>query len=113
MESGMKKLLLSVALLFSLTALARQSKLAPDLPQNANDGVDVIVRYTALPDQGRLDRIGQHGGRVVARLDIAKAVLVHMPASKLADLASDPDVAYISPDRPVAATSWFAALRGG
>src|SRR5581483_3385817 len=77
-------------------------KIAPDASSNNSDDViNVIVQYNVPPAQKHRDRIQQHQGKVQQDLGLVNGIAAAMPASKLSDLANDPDVAYISPDRPV------------
>src|ERR1019366_7057314 len=52
--------------------------------------------------------IAQRGGRLQRNLELVNSVVYTLPASALASLENDPDVAYVSPARPVAATLDYA-----
>jgi len=97
----MKATTISVLLLASL-AWGNDQKLAPELKgrQPANS-VDVIVQYKITPAKKHRDTIAAHGGLVKQHLGNVKGLLVTLPAWRVAELSNDPDVAYISPDRPV------------
>ena len=94
--------LVSVLLVFGTSAWGNDHKLSPDLkgPHSA-DAVDVIVQYKIAPAQKHRDRIAAHGGLVKQHLHAVKGLLATVPASRLRELSNDPEVAYVSPDRPV------------
>jgi serine protease AprX len=86
-----------LAALFGSASLGfgQPSKLAPDLDgRDPEARVNVIVQYKQLPQQRHIDAVLARGGRHLKTLNV-----------ELADLAKDPDVAYVSPDRPVSAAS--------
>src|ERR1017187_6692186 len=70
--------------------------------------VTVIVRYTHQPEARHHLNIARRGGRVQRNLELVNSVVYTLPASALADLENDPDVEYVSPDRPLAATLDYA-----
>jgi serine protease AprX len=94
---------LFLILLMSLPAWAgNNSKLSPELEgQSAGVNVDVIVQYRTQPTDQHEARIQSHGGALKAHLHGVNGFAVSLPATSLAALSSDPDVKYISPDRPV------------
>ena len=61
----------------------------------------MIVQFKIAPTQKHLDRIDAHGGIVKQPLKSVKGLLVSVPASRLRNLSNDPDIAYVSPDRPI------------
>jgi serine protease AprX len=85
-------------------------KFAPDLAPvlqrveqgaSAQETVNVIVQYRQAPrteQEGRVQRLGAH---VNHRLAVVKAIAVTIPASALAALEADPEVASIHLDHPV------------
>jgi len=94
-------------LLFLAAALsgAADRRLAPDIQGYApEDTVRVIIRYRVAPQPRHRDLVTKRGGLHKATLDAINAEAFEVPASELADLANDPDVDYISPDRPVRGT---------
>lgn len=96
------KLLLVMVIVLGSVAWANDRKLSPELKgQRSGDTVDVIVQFKAAPTQKHHDKIAAHGGLVKQRLGAVKGLLITIPASRLHVLSNDPDVAYISPDRPV------------
>ena len=91
---------LSVGVAFSAPA-----KISKDLQgRNASDQVDVIVQFNQVPTAHHHQRVFRRGGTLKRELGQFHGAAYRVPASALADLAADPDVAYISPDRPVQST---------
>jgi hypothetical protein len=62
----------------------------------------VIVQFTTPPTQRHLDKIGNRGGRIMHDLSVVNGLHVTMTPAQVDDLAEDPEVTYISPDRSVA-----------
>jgi len=101
---------LTIVLVAPLAMVAQSNaagKLSPELrdKQTHQGPVQVIVQFKHalnLSDQGK---IRAQGGVVNAELGIVKGVAAILPASALAMLASDNEVAYISPDRPLKSTA--------
>src|SRR6185437_10443705 len=102
----------------STLALAASSKISPDLQSvDPNSNVRVIVQYSQMP---AMTSSGQNpgllggllggvvggvvnlvGGVVNVVFSVLHAVVYTVPASSLQSLASDPNVTYISLDRPL------------
>ena len=97
----------AVLLLVPLSLLAqRDSKLAPELKNSSGRPVvNVIVQFTQTPTTRHHQKIISHGGTVHRVLGLIKSGAYSVPASALSDLTNDPEVAYISPDRPVFSTN--------
>ena len=92
---------LSLLLLGSIV-WAKDDKLSPDLKVLHSTGpVDVIVQFKVAPAQKDRDRIAAHGGVVKQHLSTVRGLLVSLPVSRLKLLSNDPEVAYVSPDRPI------------
>ena len=66
-----------------------------------NATVDVIVQYKHKPGDTQFSRIRNRNGIIRNHLDVVNGAALTVPVSELSDLDSDPDVAYVSPDRPV------------
>ena len=116
---------LAVLILTASFAFARNPKIAPDL-----DGIDraanadVIIQFKHVPTEAHHLKVRQQGGMLRAPFELIKGGLYTVPARALEPLANDPEVAYISPDRPVgamldltadavnAAAAWQANLDG-
>ncbi len=69
--------------------------------RNAGETVDVIVQFNQPPTEKHHQKVKAKGGAWKENLNLVNGGVYSLPASALEDLASDPDVAYISPDRPV------------
>ncbi len=83
------------------------NKFSADLQQRtagANSMVTVIVQYRRMPDNASLRTMQLGGAAIKSKLHTIRAVTMRVPASMLANLANDPNVAYITPDRPVSMT---------
>ena len=101
MKMTATSLLLSVTLFGSL-AWGNDHKLSPELKgRHSGDAVDVIIQFKVVPGQKHRDRIAAHGGFVKQHFLTVKGFLVTLPASRVQALSNDPDIAYISPDRPI------------
>lgn len=86
-------------------AFAGSSKLSQDLMgQNGSAPVDVIVQFNQVPLAAYHQKVLSRGGTLKQELGQFKGAAYTMPATALAELASDPDVLYISPDRPLHST---------
>ena len=68
---------------------------------NSSQNVEVIVQYKVHPTAAHHGRVAERGGKLLHQFEHVKAAHYSVPASSLAELANDPDVAYISPNRPV------------
>ena len=99
------KLTFSLGLVLIATAgliPAADTKIAPDLMRQAEGNADVIVQYSVAPTASHHEKVLRRGGVLKADLSgIIKAAAYSIPTSALADLADDPDVVYIAPDRPL------------
>ena len=97
-----KRFSVLLLVLFAELAFARP-KLSPEL-QHAKSGkpVNVIVQFTINPTERHLARVTSKGAALKQKLSVIHgAAFTSLPAQALAQLAQDPDVAYITPDRPV------------
>ena len=84
-------------------AFAKHPKIARDLDiTNRIGSVDVIVQFHTPPTGRHHQKMAHRGGRLKSELGAAKAGLYSIPVEALEDLANDPDVASIDPDREVA-----------
>ena len=83
------------------------AKFSTDLQQRAagaNSMVTVIVQYRQMPTSSSLRTMQLGGAAIKSKLHTIRAVTMRVPVSMLAKLAKDPNVAYITPDRPVSMT---------
>ncbi|HWT88945.1 MAG TPA: S8 family peptidase [Candidatus Angelobacter sp.] len=106
-----------IALLTLITLLAaglsfadgKKHKLSKDLDalKGGHDGatVDVIIQFKQTPTAAHHQRVQKKGGILKTKLDVIKGAHYSVPVQSLQDLADDPDIAYISPNRPISSTS--------
>lgn len=107
-SDGLRKafLTLCAVTLIAMPTFAVSQKISNDLGNNASAGqVDVIVQYDQAPTAAYHQKVLNRGGKIKRDLGPFKGGAYSMPASALADLANDPNVVYISPDRPLKSTS--------
>jgi subtilisin family serine protease len=71
----------------------------------ADQRVQVIVQYRQMPTAVHRQRVADLGGVHVQTLHLIKSSVVRLSLSAVEQLAKDPDVAYVSPDRKLAPTS--------
>ncbi|MFY9646192.1 MAG: S8 family peptidase [Terriglobales bacterium] len=80
-----------------------KSKFAPELQQeptgDENGMITVIVQHKQMPTSAHLKDMQGRGVNIQSKLHTIRAVVMHVPVSMLAELANDPNVSYISPDR--------------
>src|SRR5215469_15776066 len=102
-------LLMLIAFCTSLLGIAEvrtkaHDKLSPEFHGSLPHGhVNVIVQYRRPPTAQHYARVSRLGGTTNAQLHVIRGAAFRLPSSAIAELAKDPDVAYISPDRPVRA----------
>lgn len=85
-----------------------RSKFSADLQQRAaggNDMVTVIVQYRQMPSSSSLKAMQLGGAAIRYQHHTIHAVTMRVPASMLAQLAKDPNVAYMTPDRQLSMTA--------
>ena len=91
-------------ILCATIAFAKSPKISKDL-DDTHDGesVDVIIQYRVPPGKSHFDRIASKGGVLKADLrGVIRGAAFTVKKDALEDLANDPDVTYISPNRPLA-----------
>jgi len=94
-------LLAALLLVGSVLAVADDSKLAPELRgRSSSTPVQVIVQYSQQPCS-LVGCVLNLVGNVVSSLPLLNAVVTVVDNTDLATLANDPNVVYVSPDRPV------------
>jgi serine protease AprX len=102
---GSKLLTVCTLILSASLAFAGSTKMSKDLAgKKSSEQVDVIVQFRQAPTAKHHQKVLNRGGKLRQELGLVKSGAYSLPASALADLAADPDVAYISPDRAVAST---------
>ena len=83
-------------------ARAASATLSPELRSLASGtDVDVIVQYKTAPTEANHARVAALGGQLHGEMSHVRAAHYTVPRAQLKALAEDPDVAYISPNRPV------------
>ncbi len=86
----------------ALAAFGGSPKIARDLDNVApGSTVDVIIQYRQAPTAAHHQRVHDKGGEYKGDLSVIKGGHYGVPAKALAELANDPDVVAISPDRPL------------
>jgi serine protease AprX len=92
-----------------LVSAKNHNKLAPDL-KNGNPGAvtDIIVQFKDEPGEKHHKKLKSKGGSLKLEMKHVRAGLYSIPAAALDELSDDPDVLYISPDRPLSGTLEFA-----
>jgi serine protease AprX len=98
-----RSLRFSAALAFlAIPCLAGSEKLAAELRQKGLAGnVEVIVSYRAGSLGDHHKTVIRHGGSLRHSFDFIGSGHYSVPAASLSELADDPDVLFVSPDRPV------------
>src|SRR5712692_8530312 len=80
-------------------------KLSKDLDalkgSHSGASVDVIIQFNQTPTDAHHQKVQNKGGVLKTKLDFIKGAHYSVPVESLDALADDPDVAYISPDRPL------------
>ena len=109
----MKQLRALLLILFAASlSFAASPKLSRDLKrlraERPAEETNVIVRFKRNPREKQLNKVRRQGGTLKKRLGLVRSATFTVTADKLEALAADPDIAYISPDRPVFATLDYA-----
>src|SRR5712691_2699138 len=98
-------LALIILLAAGLSLADGKHKLSKDLEalKGGNSGatVDVIIQFNQTPIDAHHQKVQNKGGVLKTKLDVIKGAHYSVPVESLDALADDPDVAYISPDRPL------------
>jgi serine protease AprX len=81
-------------------------KMSADVRGHASKNmVTVIVQFRQMPDSTALTGMQGRGAALRNRLHSIRAVTMRIPVSMLDELESNPNVAYVTPDRPVSMTA--------
>src|SRR5437899_3682923 len=87
----------------------KKHKLSKDLDavKGGHNGatVDVIIQFNQTPTAAHHQKVQDKGGALKTKLDVIKGAHYSVPTGSLEDLENDPDVAYISPNRPLSGTA--------
>ncbi|MBB6142626.1 serine protease AprX [Silvibacterium bohemicum] len=86
---------------FAQTSSAN-SKISPDAAASSSTNLPIIVQYRNPPSSLETSLISLLGGLVTSVLQTIHALVATVPQSALSQIAADPNVVYISLDRPVA-----------
>jgi len=89
--------------LLAQTPRPAHRKISPDASASSSSRVQVIIQYKQEPGQDQEDAIALSGGTLLRKLHSIHAHAATVPQSQLEKLAADPNVRYISLDRPLAA----------
>jgi len=107
---GGRLLGLCAVLLTSTLIFGQGQKLSPDLQRReGSDHLNVIIQFRQAPTAAHHQIVARQGGVLQRELGVVKAGEYSLPAAALAKLAAEPDVAYITPDRPLRTTSTLPA----
>ena len=99
---GRTSLTVCAVILTASLASAGSPKMAKDLEgKKGSEPVDVIVQFTQSPTARHHQKVLSKGGTLKNALGLVNGGSYSVPASGLAALAADPEVAYIAPDRPL------------
>src|SRR5438105_3882932 len=99
--------ILALTVILASTAFAasgRNLKIAPDLEQ-ADGAVDVIVQFNTHPTEAHHEKIRRSGGHLLRTVDGFRGAKYRLNSKGLEQLAADPSVVYITPDRAVSASA--------
>ncbi len=97
------KIVLLIALLLLSSSFAFAGKKSKDLEDLKGDKkVDVIIQYAEAPGDANVAKANKKGASFHRHLGIIKSSVFTVRADKLDELLeSDPDITYVSPDRPI------------
>ena len=99
---GRTSLTVCAVILTASLASAGVPKMAKDLEgKKGSEPVDVIVQFTQAPTARHHQKVLSKGGTLKNTLGLVNGASYTVPASALAALAADSDVAFIAPDRPL------------
>jgi serine protease AprX len=115
MRYQQQRILIAVLLISSsvLGAFAQNARptMSRDLPPLlGHSTIPVIIQYKVRPNPDHVARIMNAGGTVSKIFSTVQGIAATVPGGAVSSLAADPDVAYISVDRPVRSrTAWYDA----
>jgi len=106
---GRTVLTVGIFLLSTSLAFAGNHKISKDLEnKTGSNQVNVIVQFNQAPTARHHQKVFDRGGKINRNLGHFRGGAYSLPASAIADLANDPEVVYISPDRPLRGASTSA-----
>ena len=107
------RIFLTLCLLILTATLAfagTNGKISKELLANkSSDKIDVIVQFNQVPTTFHHKKISDRGGKLKRELGHFKGGAYTISAAKLAELANDPSVVFISPDRKLKGASTSGA----
>ncbi|MBS1875048.1 MAG: S8 family peptidase [Acidobacteria bacterium] len=104
--------ILTVAL--CAAAAARSPKIAREFDATPPGSiVDVIIQYKQTPSASQHAHVHARGGALRRGLEVIRGGHYSLPASALEELAADPDVEFIHPDRPLKAADFNGKMDYG
>ena len=114
-RSGWMNFLRALVVLGACSAcLTAANKIAPELERvNSASVADVIVQFKEGARAGVHARIAASGGVLHRSLDLIRGAHYRIPAARLAELARDPDVEFIHPNRAVQASDFSGTVDYG
>ncbi|MBV8810100.1 MAG: S8 family peptidase, partial [Acidobacteriaceae bacterium] len=93
---------LTLAAIAAWSAPPHKTKLAGDLTSfDSQTIVPVIIQWNSAPDDRKDAKVANLGGTVRTRFKSINGGAYNVSAAALQSLIDDPDVAYVTPDRPV------------
>ena len=88
-----------IVLCATIPTFGKSSKLSSELKDRHDlTSVDVLVQFKS-GQANNADKVARHGGKVKGRLPFIKTMRASVPAARMAELANEPQVAFISPNR--------------
>jgi serine protease AprX len=86
-------------------------KVAHDIDRrHPNAQIDVIVQFKVTPRTQHYQSMSARGATLKTKLHSINAAAFKLPVSALADVEKDPDVLYVSPDRPVSLNATYESV---
>src|SRR5438477_1092260 len=106
---AMMFLLLAVGIAFAADGdNSNSGRITPELAgllakgrQGSTTAVNVIVQYQQVPQSTQYAKMQGRGAKLHSKLHLVKAAAFTVPASALADMADDDDIALVSLDHPL------------
>jgi serine protease AprX len=90
-----------LAALFCIaSSVSASEKIAKDLLlTDSDEPIQVIVRYRSVPQAEHEERAARRQATIVKHLDGIRSSVYRIAPAQIEELAADPDVEYVSPDR--------------
>src|ERR1700684_1141071 len=91
--------------LSACVSFAGPNKMSPDLGLTASGNIDVIIQFNHVPNSNDHRLVSRHGGTLKHGLGNFHGAVYTISAGQLAELASDSNIKYVSPNRAIKGTS--------